>query len=170
MDQWNPAGRFLAKKFHFRPRGEILDRLQARSMVTMEDFGHNMFGINSINHLLLNGLEEESYSDFDSFKNKIWFVISYCISPFLCFIIQLKNKHILKPQILLKVFFAHLFVAYSAAIFLKSALHSLQTFTIYCLFYVIVYSFVPNCSRTSRELSSEWKVAFIFPLLILNEE
>ena len=118
MDQWNPAGRFLAKKFHFRPRGEILDRLQARSMVTMEDFEHNMFGINSINHLLLNGLEEESYSDFDSFKNKIWFVISYCISPFLCFIIQLKNKHILKSQIhLQRFFFAHLFVAYSAAIF-----------------------------------------------------
>jgi hypothetical protein len=40
-------------------------------MVMMEHFGSNMFGINSINHLLLNGLEEESYADFDSFKNKI---------------------------------------------------------------------------------------------------
>ena len=76
MDQWNPAGRFLAKKFHFRPRGEILDRLPARSVVMMEHFGQNMIGINSINHLLLDRLEEESYADFDSFKNKIWFVIS----------------------------------------------------------------------------------------------
>lgn len=71
MDQRNPAGRFLAKKFHFRPRGEILDRLPARSVVMMEHFGQNMIGINSINHLLLDRLVEESYADFDSFKNKI---------------------------------------------------------------------------------------------------